>query len=392
MDLKTIDFIKHNPDWEKTLSEAPYCLTITRDKMLGKNLVMLKYSQVDSDFNEAIVRECRGLILDADTNEIVSFPFTKFFNFGETNAAEIDWKSASILQKVDGSLIKVVKIDGQLLVSTNGTIDAYKAPVQDQIGFIGKTFGGLFELVLADAMANEQKGKACLDWLLTPTQWLSSKLQEGFTYMFELVSPYTRVVVPWKKSDIYFLGLRDNTTFEEQLPYGHPLASIFNTPARFNLHTLDECIAATKQMPWDEEGYVVVDKDFNRVKIKSPAYVAAHNLKGNGVMSISRALEIIKLNEIDEICAYFPEFKAGIDALKKKIADFVESAEKSWAELKSNEASLPDRKSKAQWILSHFKSPAFAFAMLDGKTTSALDWLYNLPIETMSRMIGAKEA
>ena len=95
-------FIEQHPDWEQLLSEKPYCLNITKDTFNGQNLVMFKYNQIDSDFSIPLVKEARGLILDADTNEIISFPFTKFFNFGETNAAEIDWKSASILKKVDG--------------------------------------------------------------------------------------------------------------------------------------------------------------------------------------------------------------------------------------------------------------------------------------------------
>ena len=77
-------FIEQHSDWEKLLSEKPYCLTMSREQWNGMNLLMLKYSQVDSDFNEVIVRECRGLILNEDTNEIVSFPFTKFGNFGES--------------------------------------------------------------------------------------------------------------------------------------------------------------------------------------------------------------------------------------------------------------------------------------------------------------------
>ena len=76
-------FIEQHSDWEKLLAEKPYCLTMTREQWNGMNLLMLKYSQVDSDFNEVIVRECRGLILDEDTNEIVSFPFRKFGNVTE---------------------------------------------------------------------------------------------------------------------------------------------------------------------------------------------------------------------------------------------------------------------------------------------------------------------
>ena len=70
-------FIEQHADWEKLLSEKPYCLAITREQWNGLNLVMLKYNQIESDFSELIVRECRGFILNEDTLEIVSFPFIK---------------------------------------------------------------------------------------------------------------------------------------------------------------------------------------------------------------------------------------------------------------------------------------------------------------------------
>ena len=95
-------FIEQHADWEKLLSEKPYCITISRDTMFGKNLLMFKYSQIDSDFNLKLVRECRGLVLDADTLEPVCVPFFKFGNYGESYCPEIDWKSCWVSEKLDG--------------------------------------------------------------------------------------------------------------------------------------------------------------------------------------------------------------------------------------------------------------------------------------------------
>ncbi len=73
--LKVIQFIKDNPDWREVLSSAPYCLRISDDS----GFTILKYSQIDSDFKNEIVRECRGLIIDQDLNP-VCIPFFKFAN------------------------------------------------------------------------------------------------------------------------------------------------------------------------------------------------------------------------------------------------------------------------------------------------------------------------
>src|SRR5271154_4502894 len=69
------------------------------------NLVLLKYSQIDSPFSEEIVRECRGIILDQKNNwNVVCFSMLKFFNHGEGHAAPIDWSTAKVREKIDGSL------------------------------------------------------------------------------------------------------------------------------------------------------------------------------------------------------------------------------------------------------------------------------------------------
>jgi hypothetical protein len=105
--MKLLDvqkFIKSHPnDWEVLLSNKPFCLNITRQVWNNLNLVMFKYNQIESDFNESIVRECRGLILNEDTYDVVSYPFNKFGNVGEGAWVDnIDWNSAHVLEKCDG--------------------------------------------------------------------------------------------------------------------------------------------------------------------------------------------------------------------------------------------------------------------------------------------------
>lgn len=380
-------FIEQHPDWEKLLSEKPYCLTISREQWNGMNLVMLKYSQVDSDFNELIVRECRGLILNEDTNEVVSFPFMKFGNFGESYCPEIDWKTAHVGTKIDGSLIKIVNVGDNLLISTNGTILASKAPIAKQIGC---------KYLFFEDIVTEQ-----LDAILEKSGW-QKKLQEeglcvlweeGYTYMFELCSPWTRVVVPHKENKLYFLGKRNNVTFEETYFTDDPVFSkIFDVPKVFPLKSIDECLAATKKMPWDEEGYVVCDAKFNRVKVKSPAYCAIHHLKGNGVMSYARALDLVRSNEIDEICAYFEEFRPALMECKDRFWKLVVDTETAWNDYLKIDESLLTRKDKASWIIKNFKIPGVAFGMLDKKIESVKAFFMEMPTSKLLKHLGYKDS
>lgn len=62
-----------------------------------ENLVILNYSQIDSPKFHPITMECRGLILEKDTWDIVSFPFRRFFNENEGNLP-FDYSSAKGLE------------------------------------------------------------------------------------------------------------------------------------------------------------------------------------------------------------------------------------------------------------------------------------------------------
>lgn len=56
--MEVLKLMNTNPNWRDVLSAEPYNITIKEDG----DYVLLKYSQIDSDFNLPIVRECRGSI------------------------------------------------------------------------------------------------------------------------------------------------------------------------------------------------------------------------------------------------------------------------------------------------------------------------------------------
>ena len=126
MTLNILEFIRQNDDWESKLSVSPYYIKTKR----SGQFVLLKYDQIRSDFNIPIVRECRGIILDeSDGYKPVCVPFYKFGNIGESYVPDIDWGSAQVQEKLDGSLIKLWHHKGTWHVSSNGEIDAHNAGI-----------------------------------------------------------------------------------------------------------------------------------------------------------------------------------------------------------------------------------------------------------------------
>ena len=386
-------FIEEHADWEKLLSEKPYCISISRDVMFGRKLIMFKYSQIDSDFNIELVRECRGIILDEDTLEVICHPFNKFGNYGESYCPDIDWKSCYVTEKLDGSLVKLSRIGDNILWSTNGTIDAYKAPLVEQIGCIAKSFGELAWYAILEnyCKARDLSVSDCIDPDIVK-DWLKSIIKPGFTYMFELTSPYNKVVVTWHKTELHFIGCRDNESGQEIFFGDHELSKIFDIPKIFPLRSVDECIKAASELDVNAEGYVVVDKDFNRVKIKSPTYVALHHMRNNGVLSYERGIEIVRGNELGEVLTYFPEFKPHLEKIKNAYDSLIASLNESWLAYNQLDPFIIEtRKDKAIWIQKNFKVPAVGFMLIDDKVESVADWAKQVPAKNLVKILGFKE-
>ena len=266
------------------------------------NLVCLKYSQIDSPMSEKIVQQCRGVILDiADRFKVISSPYDKFFNYGEGHASLIDWASAGIYEKLDGSLMTLYFYDGGWHVQSSGSPDA-----SGEVNDFGMTFSELFWTVW------EEK-KHCL-----PKD--SSKC-----FMFELMTKYNRVIVPQDENRLVLHGVRDRETLKESDPSQYALENGWEIVKKLPLTSLEEVLEAAKQInPMETEGYVLVDKHFNRVKVKSPQYVALSHMKEG--FSSRRMLELVVANEGDEFLNYFPEWtdlylqiKASFNGLIKTI-------------------------------------------------------------------------
>lgn len=127
--LKIQRFIKEYPnDFKELLAEKPYFIKTQEDE----HFILLKYSQIHSDFSNELVRECRGIILDKKDWSIAKRGFNKFGNYGESYVPEIDWDSAVVQEKLDGSLIAMFwnKYDNKWQIGTNGTINARNASLQ----------------------------------------------------------------------------------------------------------------------------------------------------------------------------------------------------------------------------------------------------------------------
>jgi hypothetical protein len=376
LDGNSYDFIKEK------LSKDPFNIK-AQDK---GNLYILKYSQIDSDFSYKIVRQCRGIILEKDTNKTIAYGFNKFFNIQETHAEKVDFATSSIQEKVDGSIIKVYYYEKAWRIATNGTIDAKDAEATDPLTGKKHNFYDLFHEGL------EEQGVTFPE--------LTANLTPGLTYIFELVHPITRVVVKYEKPGVYLIGIRENKTmreidtFDESNKEVKKITSLgINRPKTFSFSSQEDMLAAAEILGANEEGYVVRDPEFKRVKVKGSLYLKMHYLKGNGDTGPKKFVEMIQANETDEFLSAFPEYTERVEELRTKINEYIKAIQEDWKDLYS--AFGPDFKSRKEFaeVAKKTTNSGAMFKALDAFTRGEREidkFIYKYVMETQTdRLLSA---
>ena len=344
-----------------------FAIKTTRHKKYP-NLVLFKYSQVDSPMKEPIVQECRGIILDENDNwKIVSRGFNKFFNHGEHLAAPIDWESAVVQEKEDGSFCCLYYYNNEWQVQTSGTPDA-----SGQVGDTEFTFAELFWKVFEE---KEYK---------LPTEDLI-----GCCFVFELMTKHNKVIVRHEENDLKLIGARSLNLEQETPIWDEIVANVWELlnweiVKSYPLKSIKEMEDSFPAMdPFKQEGYVVVDKDFNRVKVKNPKYVAIHHLKeGN---SLARLVALVQNGEYGEFVSYFPEWFDDIQNIEAELIGLINDLSWKYEEIKHIE-------SQKEFALEAVKTKCSSalFCVRSGRNPSIKDYINKMAPDKVIDMLGLK--
>ncbi len=341
---------EHGPNWLNKLVED-YKIEVVRDRT-QENLVSLKYNQIESPMSEPIVQECRGMVVldNGHDSKILAHPYNKFWNHGEGRAVEIDWTTARVQDKLDGSLSLLYTDE-----NTNWRFASSGSPRGSGSYGMGNsvTFGDMFRKVFNDSD------------MLFPSD-------TEVTYCFELVAPDNRIVVMYDKPQLILHGARHRNT--EQELSRHVLeqtAKAYNWPIvkEWPIGTIDDALKAAKDLdPVKLEGFVVVDGNFNRVKIKSPRYVVLHHMRDK--ITDRGVIKLWLEGEVEELLVYFPEHAPAV----KKITDQLEDLVLKSFELYMAHRDLPTRKDYAMMVKDTPYS-GFCFRMMNDKISTYEDAL-----------------
>ena len=297
-----INFLNAHPhNWESLLSNEPYYFLIKHDGPY----TMFKYTFGVSDFSYPICREARGLIARQDTDGAwicVARGLDKFFNAMEPQADSIDWQHQLwVTEKMDGSNIRLWYDNDEWHLSTLGLIDA------------------------TDTIHGKEFLRAVGGWTA-----IKQDLLPGATYVFEMLSPLTRIVCRVPQPIVYFISRRVN---EEESGFYAFLHMKVEPLPQLRITSLNDALNYVAGLPENHEGIVVRDQHNHRIKIKSPWYLALHVLRGNGVCTIKRALKLWQEEKLDDFIGEFPEYKPFIDPILDCLRQLIIAAQIAYTNL-----------------------------------------------------------
>jgi len=251
---------------------------------------VINYNVMMADtFDCNIRRECRGIIFDTATGEIIRRPFHKFFNVNEReetqdNVVDLS-QSHAILEKLDGSMIAPFVVNDQLIWGTKMGATEVAEPVEDFV------------------LLHENY-----------SQFARFLIRRGYTPIFEWCSRKQRIVLDYKEDQLILTAIRDLTTGRYMSwdlvtntadQYFIPVVGKWETGIDMDNKTMSSFVRYVRDLE-DVEGFVVRFSDGHMLKLKCHWYLQIHKAK-EAILQDRNIVELILDEKLDDVKAHLPQ-------------------------------------------------------------------------------------
>lgn len=180
----------------------------------------------------------------------------KFFNVNEVEENQFDLlKEKDVLmiqEKQDGSLIRFISLpDGSIVAKT-------------KLGFTNSQ--------AMEAMQIYNKNKSLQDFV-------KESLDQNLAVMFELVSPFNKIVIDYNEANLIALQMRDEETGKYLDIYNHNLVKKYQVKLteKKDMMTLDYMMNLRETLE-NTEGFIVTFADGHKAKVKTKWYFDRHKI------------------------------------------------------------------------------------------------------------------
>jgi RNA ligase len=308
-------------------------------------LLLFNYTHVAQVSARWCFFECvsRGLMLDAETGEIVARPFDKFFNWNEGGRTS-DAPLTSVTEKMDG-ILGILYRNPDPRIATRGSLDSPPA-------------------VWATKFLQQHHSL--------------TELPDVWTLLFEIVSPQHRLVVSYGKTAGLFLLAARNRFTGEYMDLA-ALADIANrygfpTPKVYSFADVSQIIAQQAVIDGHQEGWVVEFADGQRFKFKGERYLQLHKLAAG--ITFNNTWAAVANGTVDVMRATVPdefldEFNGWVRTIQSYVTSLLQTVETNF-----QAAPKSSRREFAAWVHCHAGSIApYLFARHDNRNVRELIFL-----------------
>ncbi len=306
-------------------------------------------------YNMWMRRECRGLIFDTATGNLISRPYHKFFNVGEreeTNLDKIDLTQPHVvLEKLDGSMIR---------------------PIPTPEGFRLGTKAGITDVAMnAEYFVADKPEYA---------KFIKSSFACGLTPIFEWCSRKNRIVVDYPDDQLILTAVRDLRS-GNYIPY----SQMVETGKNYDIPVVKAIAGDDTDIEkivdhirkWDDgEGVVIRFENGHMVKIKADEYVLRHRSKEQ-INSEKNIIQVILNDSVDDMIPLLTsEDVQRLKDFQQKFWCAVDEVSSDLTKIfKGGDMMYPDKKEFAVEFVNKMLLPIhrpFMFGMKQGKECKQL--------------------
>lgn len=323
--IKTVSCLEY---WIENLDYINYMAAKEKTKYLEINqegdLILIRYGKFSSagdgqyeitaedlwNADNGFFLECRSVVINLRTEEIVIAPFRKFRNLNECPENDIEIvteeiknaKTVEITNKLDGSMQCLRWYNGDVFMSGSQAISPDAS------------------WRLADGISR-----------LTSNYKEMAKDNPNLTFIFEYISlPDAHVVKYTKEQEgLYLIGIRDVYTGRQYsykevadfaTKYGITMTEIFDK-------TFDEVLKDIKTIKSDDMEGFVVNIDGHMIKVKGDDYVQIHRVLSK-ISSINLIIQSIAEDTIDDLYSKVPAaYRSRVRIIEKIVRDYIADME-----------------------------------------------------------------
>jgi RNA ligase len=342
------DVIPHIEDWQefKVMEKGWY--TVINYMVAFEETFSLVRER--SHYNMKIRRECRGMIFDTATGNLISRPYHKFFNVGEREETNLDKINLTqphvVLEKLDGSMIR---------------------PIPTPEGFRLGTKAGITDVAMnAEYFVADKPEYA---------KFIKSSFACGLTPIFEWCSRKNRIVVDYPDDQLILTAVRDMRS-GNYIPY----SQMVETGKNYDIPVV-KAIAGDETdiekivshiRKWDDgEGVVIRFDNGHMVKIKADEYILRHRSKEQ-INSEKNIIQVILNDSVDDMIPLLtPEDAQRLKDFQQSFWCAVDEVSSDLTEIfKGGDKMYPDKKEFAVEFVNKMLLPIhrpFMFGMKQGK-------------------------